>query len=1151
MATTFLSLISLFISCFFLLLGNGLINVLLPVSMELKGMSTDTIGLVLSTYYIGMLVGAVYSKHLIKRAGHVRVFAGCVALGAISILGCSLEASALVWGAMRIVLGFCNACAYSAMESWLGASASKENRGKVLAVYNAVVLSGLFLGQFFLNFASPAESTLFIVGGIMLCASIIPIALSRNKGPLIEEVESMSLFAVYRKSPLGVVCCVVGGLIYAALFNMLPVFARNYGIVDFQLSLFMGAAILGAFFLQFPVGYAADKFDRRKVILILLIISAGVGVVASIMAPLQWIWPLFIAVGVTTGIIGCLYPLSISQAFDTLKQSEMVAAMGSMILAFSLGGLMGPYSASIVMSVFGSASLFYFLGAVQLCLAGFVVVRMRMRDALPVDKQESFVMQGATTTSLVELDPRTEYSEPELALSRDALTAIEIAQSDQGAAVKMARAIAVSQPERAVEMASALASVPDIDVLRLYEVMREALPYRIMEITRAIVKTQPDLAYQLVRQLAQSNPEQVVSVAAEIGHANPELRVDMAKVAAESAPESAMQVAEYYAQVMTQEREAMRPADVEDDNSEQVAIDIAAELREVAPEQSLDVAVTLAEAVPETAPALATELAETLAAEESDSSAQDVEGNEAAVDVVTRLSEVAPESAVDVAVAVVEALPDSAEQVATQMAQDILSSDHSDETAGIVNAADHSGEVSTEQLEASHREALETDAALELVQRLGEVAPLSAVDVAVAVVEAVPDSAEQVASQMAQDISADSGGEADVALQEGVESSAANAVPVETDAALEQTQQLTQVEASHREALETDAALELVQRLGEVAPLSAVDVAVAVVGAVPESAEQVASQMAQDIGTTDGDAEALVAPQSEASSTASEVSVETDAALELVQRLTEASPENALDVAVAVASQVPDSAAEIATEVMSTLNRGEESAPSDTSVAVDDDAADSAMDVVQRLTEAAPESALDVAVAVVEAAPESAAPIASKLAEEIATLEQVSEDDATAVAQNSSEGEYEQEHREALETEAAMELLQRIGQASPENALDVAAAVASQVPDSAGQIASHYMSSFTSDEAEDVPNTAPLAEAGAEQDSPVEVMQRLVEAAPESAMEVAVAIVEAAPEAASELVEELHRSDQLDDELMTDVNANPQAQDGESGDYKA
>ena len=86
MRQTFISLFSLFLSCFILLLGIGLINVLLPVRMNLDGLSTESIGIVLSLYYVGLLIGALYSTSLIKRAGHIRMFAGCVSLGAVSIL---------------------------------------------------------------------------------------------------------------------------------------------------------------------------------------------------------------------------------------------------------------------------------------------------------------------------------------------------------------------------------------------------------------------------------------------------------------------------------------------------------------------------------------------------------------------------------------------------------------------------------------------------------------------------------------------------------------------------------------------------------------------------------------------------------------------------------------------------------------------------------------------------------------------------------------------------------------------------------------------------------------------------------------------------------------------------------------------------------
>ncbi|ALS32483.1 MULTISPECIES: MFS transporter [Pseudoalteromonas] len=412
MRATYISLLALFFSCFILLLGNGLLNVLLPVRMGLDGVDIDTIGMVLSLYFVGLLIGALYSINLIRRVGHIRMFAGCVALGAISVLMYSIYPSIILLAVMRVIIGFCNACAFTAMESWLSDSSTKQTRGKMLAVYNSVVLCGLFGGQFFMGLAEPQQSTLFVLVGILLCASVIPLIFSRHTGPTIQDVTAMPLLALYRISPLGVVTCFISGLIYSAIFNLLPVFALQYNIIEFQLSLYMGAAIFGAFLLQFPVGYFSDRYDRRSVLLILLCISVLADIAVVQFVSLNMIPALFIVTALTSGIIACTYPLSISEAFDRLKKSEMAAAMGSMILAFALGGIIGPYTTSVMMKEFGVNAMFYFMALVQLFLAVFVVYRMIKRPALPIDEQEVFVMQSPAISPAIEFDPRTEQ-EPE------------------------------------------------------------------------------------------------------------------------------------------------------------------------------------------------------------------------------------------------------------------------------------------------------------------------------------------------------------------------------------------------------------------------------------------------------------------------------------------------------------------------------------------------------------------------------------------------------------------------------------------------------------------------------------------------------------------------------------------------------------------
>ncbi|MCL6417203.1 MFS transporter [Aestuariirhabdus sp. Z084] len=602
MRRTLTPLAPLLVSCFIMMLGNGLINILLPVRMELEAMDTDAIGLILSLYFVGMLLGSLYARQLIRRAGHIRMFGGCLAIASVSILICSLYTDGTLWGAMRIVIGFCNACAYCAMESWLSESATEHNRGKVLAFYQVVMLVGLFLGQFAIGLYSPASNLLFIVAGILLTSSIIPVVLSRNSGPLVEEVEPMSLATLGRRSPLGLLTCFLAGMCHAAMFNMLPVYANSYDITGLDLSLYMGSAIMGGLLLQLPIGFLADRFDRRSVLLVILVTSVSLALSVNLFAQSALFWPAAIATGISAGIISCLYPIGVAEVFDKLRTSEMVSAMSCLILAFSAGGMIGPYSASLAMSLLDASALFRFLVAIQVLLCLFVIYRMLVSQALPVEDQEQMVMLSNTGALPTDLDPRTEYSEPELPPSDEAMLASEIADADPGAGVKMALAAAQTGVESSSEITEAVASADGIDALRFYRILLDEVPDQALDVTLSVVKAKPERAHKLVSQLAKHMPDQVVEIARQIGSSMPELRLKMARIAVEAAPESAVEVAEYYAQVMAEEYDAVRPADRGEDQTQEEAEQLISQISSVAPEYSDEVAEVVMDTMPDASP---------------------------------------------------------------------------------------------------------------------------------------------------------------------------------------------------------------------------------------------------------------------------------------------------------------------------------------------------------------------------------------------------------------------------------------------------------------------------------------------------------------------------------------------------------------------
>ena len=950
MRNTLLPLIALFASAVILYLGIGLMNILVPSRMGLEGMSTDTIGMVLSMFFVGLFAGAIYSKQLVKRVGHIRALAGSVAIEAICILAFTLDTSPLLWGVLRVLLGFSHACLLTAMESWLSDSASEENRGKVLAVYNACILGGLFGGQFLMGVAEPSDNTLFIIVGMLFCMAALPILFSRVQGPVIETIAPMSVISLFKTSPLGVATCLTAGAVYSALFNMLPVFAAEYHINGFQLSLFMGCAIIGAFTLQFPVGLLSDRFDRRSILFVLLLLSSVLGIAVIPLAEREMTIAIFIVNGIAAGIITCYYPLSVAESFDKLKKSEMVSAMGSLLLAFGIGGAIGPYAASVVMQLFGSSSLFYFLAILQILLALFTLYRMTVSKALPVSDQEDFVMQNAALSTSVNLDPRTEYTEPDVIPSSAAKTAVLIAESDPAAAVKMARALTLKNPEKGTEVAAAVATVPGIDVMRLYEVMKETAPYQILEITQAIVKAKPELAPELISQLAEWYPQQVIAVAIEVGRVFPDMRIEMARIAVASAPESATQVAEYYSGLLAEEREAVRPADREEDTSESDAMNIASELWDANPEQALDIAVTVAESFPGAAVPMTEEYMVNYEQDAEESSVSPDQGEAEpgeysdAVEWVSRMSEAAPDQALDIAVAVAESVPETA----VPMTEEYMANYDSESTE---EAVDSGSTAADSSIEGQHPDAIEW------VSRLSEAAPEQALDIAVTVAESVPETAVQMTEEFManyDEVSTEEGGASD------------------TDDIAEST--------------DYPDAVKWVSRLSEAAPDQAMDVAATVVEAVPEAMLEVTDEYLSVAEEEQAEGAETETAESLRGGETDTVEDEHQKAVEWLTRMSELSPEMSLNLAVKIVEAVPESAGYVAAEVSRLLH---ESHVEESSGVIEEPASEieDAVEVVNRLSEAAPDNIEDVAVAVVGNIPDAASEVVDAISDGVEARE--------------------------------------------------------------------------------------------------------------------------------------------------------------------
>ncbi|HVT51609.1 MAG TPA: MFS transporter [Dongiaceae bacterium] len=400
---------SLLLGTLILVVGNSLLGIVLPVRMGVEHVPEFLSGLVMSAFYLGFVLGSARIQLLIRRAGHIRAFAALAAILTACAMLHSLIFEVWVWMGLRVLSGFCMAGLYAIIESWLNVRSTNENRGQVLAIYVVTVYTASFGGQFLVNIGSVEGGELFAIVGLAVALSLVPVVLTRVAGPEIDKIKAMSLMALYRASPLGVVVTCGAGLISGAFYALGAIYANEVGLSVFDVSLFMGAPIFGGLALQYPIGRLSDRYDRRSVLLGVIggtmISSVALMLIAMKAGPF---WGTLAAVFVFGGCLAAIYPIAVSQVYDYIERAAMVAASGGLLLIWSVGAMTGPLIASGLMGRFGPDAFFIYLAAVSLLLLAFTRYRMVRRLARPAQQQTGFVATTTTSAIAGALDPRTD-----------------------------------------------------------------------------------------------------------------------------------------------------------------------------------------------------------------------------------------------------------------------------------------------------------------------------------------------------------------------------------------------------------------------------------------------------------------------------------------------------------------------------------------------------------------------------------------------------------------------------------------------------------------------------------------------------------------------------------------------------------------------
>lgn len=411
MITTLALFIALFFTTLTMMIGTGLLGSLLSLRMNAEGFSEIVTGVILSGFYMGLVVGPLLCPFVVKRAGHIRAFAVFAAINTATALFYPLFVSEFFWFIGRVISGLSMMGMYMVIESWLNDRTEANMRGRVFSVYMAMTFVGLGIGQLFLQTGKIVSYELFLVAAIFVVLSLIPVALTRSISPSLPAIISMKTSDLLRKAPMGLLSSLAVGMIAGAFYSLGPIYAKRIGLDVDKIAYYMSLTIICGFLMQWPVGNLSDHLDRKYVLAgIALMISLACG--SIVLASNGPVWLIFLSTGFYGGMAFTLYPVAVAHTNDRIESFEIIPASSALLSSYGLGACIGPIAAASLMAIMGPIGLYIFIAVVSLAV-GITVLFYTHFETPKKEEAVPYIAIPRTSPIITTLHPHSEDNKEE------------------------------------------------------------------------------------------------------------------------------------------------------------------------------------------------------------------------------------------------------------------------------------------------------------------------------------------------------------------------------------------------------------------------------------------------------------------------------------------------------------------------------------------------------------------------------------------------------------------------------------------------------------------------------------------------------------------------------------------------------------------
>lgn len=367
------------------MLANGMQGTLLGLRATEAGFGAVVTGVVMAGYSVGFLASSPVTARVLPRLGHVNMIRALIILMAATAPLQGALVHPVPWMLLRFVQGCCMCAAYITWEAWINGRATTANRGRLAALYTVSMMSGFAFGPLLTGIAPVTNYALFLLPAALLMAALVPLSGAGGSVPAPVTPHPLSLRALARLVPAGVVGGLVVGMTHSALTMMGAVYAKRVGLDDDAAARFVFACYIGSVAFQFPIGWAYDHLGKRATIIGCCLATAASAGAAMVLPPTGAV--AFATVFVVGALCFPLYGLVLAYMNEWVPDGARPSVSAGYALVGGIGAIVGPVAVSLLMKGLGAGGYWWLQIMGTTVLATFIAggaVRRRRPSAGPV-----------------------------------------------------------------------------------------------------------------------------------------------------------------------------------------------------------------------------------------------------------------------------------------------------------------------------------------------------------------------------------------------------------------------------------------------------------------------------------------------------------------------------------------------------------------------------------------------------------------------------------------------------------------------------------------------------------------------------------------------------------------------------------------------